>query len=428
MSENPARGRTRGGGRGGTSRGGGSARGGSSRGGSSRGRGGSARDATRHSARDDAEITSLDSRCIAEAPAPGSTEVAAEEFSSLALSRATLSGLTRARFTRMTAIQRAAIPHACAGRDVLGAAKTGSGKTLAFIIPLLERLYRARWSAGAGLGAAVISPTRELAMQTFEVLRSVGVAHSVISAGLLTGGRDFAEESAIVDSLAVVVATPGRLLQHLEQSPGFDASGLLVLVLDEADRLLDMGFSEALNAILSYLPRSPARQTLLFSATQTRSVRDLARLSLNAPEYVAVHDDAAAATPARLSQHYVVARAADKINRACYTCALTQCAPPLPSHALTHAPSCANPHIISNITSSPAVLWSFLRTHLTQKIIVFVSSCKEARFLFEAFRRLRPGLPLQVLHGKMKQQRRMLVYYDYVKKPAAALFATDIAA
>jgi len=87
----------------------------------------------------------------------------------------------------------------------------------------------------------------------------------------------------------ILVATPGRLLQHFEQTPGFDAYGLQFLVLDEADRILDMGFSAQLNSILDYIP-SEGRQTMLFSATQTKSVRDLARLSLNKPEYISVHE------------------------------------------------------------------------------------------------------------------------------------------
>ena len=271
---------------------------------------------------------------------------------------------------------------------MLGAAKTGSGKTLAFVVPLLESLFRGRWSSSDGLGALIISPTRELALQIFEVLKSVGWAHYSLSAGVVCGGKSFEEEQEAIGRMSILVATPGRLLQHLEQSPEFDVSGLRVLVLDEADRLLDLGFSDTLNSILSYLPPPPQRQTMLFSATQTKSVKDLARLSLKAPEYVAVHEAAVSATPSRLAQTYVVVKLQDKLN----------------------------------------LLYSFVRSHLTSKTIVFVSSCKQARFLFESFRRLRPGVPLQLLHGKMKQQRRMLVYYDFVKKPACVLFATDVAA
>ncbi len=98
----------------------------------------------------------------------------------------------------------------------------------------------------------------------------------------------------------MLVCTPGRLLQHMDETPGFDASQIQILVLDEADRILDMGFSATLNAILHNLPQE--RQTMLFSATQTKSVKDLARLSLKAPEYIAVHAEAAMPTPVKLQQ------------------------------------------------------------------------------------------------------------------------------
>jgi ATP-dependent RNA helicase DDX10/DBP4 len=253
---------------------------------------------------------------------------------------------------------------------------------------MLEALYKARWTSEDGLGALIISPTRELALQIFEVVRSVGSAHFSLSAGVICGGKDFKEEQESATKMAILVATPGRLLQHMEQTPGFDCAEVRVLVLDEADRLLDLGFAETLNSIISYLPSAPQRQTMLFSATQTKSVKDLARLSLHQPQYISVHEKAETATPSKLAQTYVVCKLQDKLN----------------------------------------LLYSFIRSHLKTKTIVFVSSCKEARFIFETFRRLRPGVPLQLLHGKMKQQRRMLVYYDFVKKPACVLFATDIAA
>ena len=202
------------------------------------------------------EIETLIERVTAEAPEPGSNPLdtdadtvsvdekqkfgRARKFSELPVSQATLGGLAKGKWTRMTDIQRAAIPHALAGRDVLGAAKTGSGKTLAFLVPTLELLFRERWGRQDGLGAIVISPTRELAMQIFDVLRIVGHRHD-LSAGLVIGGKDKGEEAERICGMNLLVCTPGRLLQHLDETPGFEVGHVQMLVLDEADRILDLG-------------------------------------------------------------------------------------------------------------------------------------------------------------------------------------------
>ncbi|KAJ1566890.1 ATPdependent RNA helicase, partial [Cladochytrium tenue] len=255
-------------------------------------------------------------------------------FSDLPLSRLLQDGLKKAGFTDLTDIQRSALPYGLCGRDVLGAAKTGSGKTLAFLIPVLERLHRERWTHFDGTGALVISPTRELAMQTFEVLRKVGRFFS-FSAGLLIGGKDLDMERTRVNRMNILICTPGRLLQHMDQTPDFNCDNLQVLVLDEADRILDSGFEKCVNAIIENLPKQ--RQTLLFSATQTKSVRDLARLSLKDPEYIAVHEKSDYATPNSLTQRYVVVELNQKLD----------------------------------------MLFSFIKTHLHQKVLVFLSSCKQ---------------------------------------------------
>lgn len=307
-------------------------------------------------------------------------------FDELPLSFRTQQSLQLAKLQVATEIQAAAIPHALAGRDILGAAKTGSGKTLSFVIPLLEKLFVEKWSPEDGLGALIITPTRELALQIFEVLRTVGKKHT-FSAGLVTGGKkEFNEEQERIVRMNILVSTPGRLLQHFEQTQGFDASHLLMLVLDEADRILDMGFAQQLDAILNYLPSE--RQTMLFSATQTKSVKDLARLSLRDPEFLAVHAEAAEVTPAQLVQNYVIVPLDKKLD----------------------------------------TLYSFLKTHVKSKIIVFFSTCSQARYVYEAFCGLQPGLPLTALHGKVKQEKRTIIYMDFLRKPAACMFATDIAA
>lgn len=215
-----------------------------------------------------------------------------KSFSDLPLSEPTASGLASSHFKTLTDIQSRAIGHALKGRDILGAAKTGSGKTLAFLIPVLENLYRKQWSEHDGLGALILSPTRELAIQIFEVLRKIGRYHT-FSAGLIIGGKSLKEEQERLGRMNILVCTPGRMLQHLDQTAMFDVFNLQMLVLDEADRILDMGFQKTVDAIVGHLPKE--RQTLLFSATQTKKVSDLARLSLQDPEYVAVHETASSA-------------------------------------------------------------------------------------------------------------------------------------
>lgn len=300
-----------------------------------------------------------------------------------------------------TPIQASAIPHALAGRDILGAARTGSGKTLAFLIPLIELLFREKWSKDDGIGGLIITPTRELALQIFEVLRIVGKKHN-FSAGLIIGGnnsreKNFQEEQERIISMNILISTPGRLLQHCEQTPYFDLSTVRMLILDEADRILDMGFKTQLDSIISYLPQD--RQTLLFSATQTKNIKDLARLSLSNPEYLSIQtskvndasenndEDSNEVTPMKLTQNYIVCELHEKLN----------------------------------------ILYSFLRTHLNSKIIVFFNTCSQVKFVHELFCSLKPGLSLSLLHGKIKQEKRTIIYMDYLKKKNGCLFATDIA-
>ncbi|XP_063404432.1 probable ATP-dependent RNA helicase DDX10 [Mytilus trossulus] len=306
-------------------------------------------------------------------------------FTDFPLSKRTLEGLRIAKFASPTDIQRESIGLALKGNDVLGAAKTGSGKTLAFLIPVLECLFREKWSHMDGLGALIISPTRELAYQTFEVLKRVGNRHD-FSAGLVIGGKHLREETVRLNRTNIVICTPGRLLQHMDETFNFTADSLQILVLDEADRILDMGFAQSMNAIIENLPSE--RQTLLFSATQTKSIKDLARLSLNNPVYVSVHENAAHSTPTQLEQSYIVCELHDKMN----------------------------------------ILWSFVKNHLKSKVLIFMSSCKQVKFIFECFRRFRPGVTVLCLHGGMNQLKRVAAYREFCRKKHAVLFATDIAA
>ncbi|KAG4443196.1 ATP-dependent RNA helicase dbp4 [Cadophora sp. M221] len=308
-----------------------------------------------------------------------------KDFSDLPLSQLTASGLEASHFKTLTDIQSKAVPLALKGKDILGAAKTGSGKTLAFLLPVLENLYRQKWTELDGLGALIISPTRELATQIFQVLRKIGRNHS-FSAGLIIGGRSLQEERERLGRMNILVCTPGRMLQHMDQTADFDVSNLQMLVLDEADRIMDMGFQASVDAIVEHLPKQ--RQTMLFSATQTKKVSDLARLSLRDPEYVAVHEAASSATPTTLQQYVVITPLVDKLN----------------------------------------TLFSFIRNNLKAKIIVFLSSGKQVRFVYESFRHMQPGIPLLHLHGRQKQSARLDITSKFSSSKNSCIFATDVVA
>ncbi|XP_075155688.1 putative ATP-dependent RNA helicase DDX10 [Haematobia irritans] len=317
-----------------------------------------------------------------------------KRFQDFPLSQKTIKGLVDAKYIQPTDIQRESIGPALQGKDVLAAAITGSGKTLAFLIPVLEHLFISKWTRTDGVAAIIISPTRELAYQIFETLKKIGKYHD-FSAGLIIGGKNLKFERSRMDQCNILICTPGRLLQHMDENPLFNASTMEVLVLDEADRCLDMGFEQTLNAIIENFP--PQRQTLLFSATQTSSVKDLARLNLKDPIYVGAKisgDEGsklrplnAKVVPDLLQQNYVVVALEDKIT----------------------------------------MLWSFIKNHLKQKIIVFLSSCKQVKYIFEIFCKLRPGTSLLALYGTLHQDRRIAIYNDFVKKSNVVLFATDIA-
>jgi len=315
----------------------------------------------------------------------GTQENVFEAFEDLPLSKPTTLGLEASHFKKLTDIQQQAIPLGLQGSDILGASKTGSGKTLAFLVPVLENLYRRQWTEHDGLGALILSPTRELAIQIFEVLRKIGRYHT-FSAGLVIGGKNLQEERERLGRMNILVCTPGRMLQHMDQTAAFELDNLQMLVLDEADRIMDMGFQSTVDAIVEHLPQE--RQTLLFSATQTKRVSDLARLSLKNPEYVSVHEAASSATPSTLQQNYILTPLPEKLD----------------------------------------TLWSFLRANLKSKILVFLSSGKQVRFVYESFRHMQPGISLLHLLGRQKQTARLDITTRFSTSKTCCLLATDVAA
>jgi ATP-dependent RNA helicase DDX27 len=221
-------------------------------------------------------------------------------FQAMSLSRPILRGLTSVGFTKPTPIQGKTIPIALMGKDVVGGAVTGSGKTAAFVVPILERLlYRPKKVPTTRV--VILTPTRELAIQCHSVATKLA-SHTDIKFCLAVGGLSLkVQEAELRLRPDVVIATPGRFIDHMRNSASFAVETVEILVLDEADRMLEDGFADELNEILTTLPKS--RQTMLFSATMTSSVDKLIRVGLNKPARIMV--DSQKKTAGTLAQEFV---------------------------------------------------------------------------------------------------------------------------
>ena len=219
-------------------------------------------------------------------------------YQRLGLSEALLHDLNKAWFQEPTPIQAQAIPPGLAGRDVLGCAQTGTGKTAAFVIPMIERLAGTTDSHPRGL---ILAPTRELAIQIQDTVAKLGRSRRVYATTLVGGADMNAQLRGLRQRPDILVATPGRLLDHMWNGT-VNLIKMQILVLDEADRMLDMGFAPQINQILEALPEE--RQTLLFSATLPTDVADLARASVKDPVRVTIGRSAAPAERAAQALHH----------------------------------------------------------------------------------------------------------------------------
>ncbi|GAA5877397.1 hypothetical protein JCM1840_006087 [Sporobolomyces johnsonii] len=315
------------------------------------------------------------------APAPVSTL-----FSSLDLSDGTRKALDGMGFTNMTEVQARTIPPLLAGKDVLGAAKTGSGKTLAFLIPAIEMLNKLKFKPRNGTGAIVVSPTRELALQIFGVAKELCEHHNQTFAIVMGGANRKAEAEKLAKGVNLLIATPGRLLDHLQNTKGFVFNNLRALIIDEADRILEIGFEDEMRQIVNLLPKEN-RQSMLFSATQTTKVTDLARMSLRpGPLYINVDSHRDTSTADNLEQGYVVCDSDKRF----------------------------------------LLLFTFLRKNLKKKVIVFFSSCKSVQYHGELLNYI--DVPVLDLHGKQKQQKRTNTFFEFCNAPTGILLCTDVAA
>ncbi len=227
-----------------------------------------------------------------------------ESFQGLGIAPAVFDVVDGLKFKVPTPIQYKAIPVAIEGKDILGIAQTGTGKTLAFGIPMVQMLTQ---EPGRAL---ILVPTRELALQIDETLRKLGNPFDIRSV-IVIGGMDMATQVKLLkkENIRVVIATPGRLLDHLEQK-SLKASELRMVVLDEADRMLDMGFAPQIERLAKFLPKE--RQTLLFSATMPEAVLKIAALYMRNPARIEVAPSGAA--PEKIAQELFIVKQESKLK------------------------------------------------------------------------------------------------------------------
>ncbi len=298
-------------------------------------------------------------------------------FDTLPLSAATLSNLTQLGYTAMTPIQAASLPLTLAGRDLLAQASTGSGKTAAFGLPLVEKLDPAQFDAQA----LVLCPTRELADQVTQEIRRLARAVGNIKVVTLCGGVALRGQTVSLEHGAhVVVGTPGRILDHLERG-SLRLQGVRMLVLDEADRMLDMGFFDDIAKVARQCPAQ--RQTLLFSATYPEGIDKLAAQFMREPQSVKVQ-----------AQHD-----AQKIKQICYE---------VNDHERLHAVSLLLNHF------RPESSLAFCNTK---------QQCRDLVAVLQA-----QGFSALALYGELEQRERDQVLVQFANRSCSVLVATDVAA
>ncbi|QDS77592.1 nucleolar DEAD-box protein required for synthesis of 60S ribosomal subunit [Venturia effusa] len=304
-------------------------------------------------------------------------------FQTFGLSRPILKGLTTVGFSDPTPIQAKTIPVALLGKDVVGGAVTGSGKTAAFIIPILERLlYRPKKVPTTRV--AILMPTRELAVQCFNVAKKLASFTDITFAQVVGGFSLREQENVLRQRPDVIIATPGRFIDHMRNSASFTVENLEILVLDEADRMLEDGFKDELNEILTTIPKS--RQTMLFSATMTDTVDELIRVGLNRPVRLMV--DAKKQTVTGLVQEFVRLRAGrEKMRLACLL------------------------YLCKNV--------------YPERVIVFFRQKKDAHRIRVVFALC--GLKAAELHGSMSQEQRISSVESFRDGHVNFLLATDLA-
>lgn len=339
-----------------------------------------------HTSSDDEEDDQKDSaeavkKFFTEAPKVDTTT---KHFHMLNISRPLLRGISDLGFSTPTPVQTKVIPIAMLGKDIVAGAVTGSGKTAAYMIPVLERLlYRPKKIASTRV--IVLTPTRELSIQVADVGKKLSQHMAGIRFGLAVGGLNLrVQEQELKTRPDIVVATPGRFIDHIRNSASFQVEDVEILIIDEADRMLEEGFQKELTELLTLLPAK--RQTLLFSATMNSSIKSLIQLSLHQPIRIMI--DAPKQTATGLIQEFIRIRKRE--------------------------------------SAKPAILtWLLKKFDISQRVMVFVSRKETAH-------RLRIVLGLQgikvgELHGALTQEQRLTGITEFRNSKVPVLVCTDLA-
>ncbi|CAO1948353.1 unnamed protein product [Urochloa humidicola] len=312
-------------------------------------------------------------------------------FDQCAISPLSLKAVKDAGYERMTQVQEATLPIILQGKDVLAKAKTGTGKTVGFLLPAIEVLSALPRSTSINL--LVMCPTRELANQVAAEAKKLLKYHRSLGVQVVIGGTRLPQEqqSMQANPCQILVATPGRLKDHLENTPGFSTriKGVKVLVLDEADRLLDMGFRRDIEKIIAFIPKE--RQTLLFSATVPEEVRQISHVAMRKDyEFINTVQEGDEETHSQVNQTYMVA--------------------PLDMHF--------------------SILYDVLKRHVMEdaeyKVIVFCTTAMVTKLVAEVLSQLK--LNIREIHSRKSQSARTKVSDEFRKSKGLILVSSDVSA
>jgi ATP-dependent RNA helicase DDX18/HAS1 len=302
-----------------------------------------------------------------------------KKFTELGLSDKTINTLKALNFETATEIQSKCIPLILEGNDIIGSAKTGSGKSLAFLIPAIERMKEDEKKETAKV--LILTPTRELALQLFTLAKDLLAHYSNTCALIMGGANRKVEADKLKQGVSIIIATPGRLLDHMNNTKGFNYNDINLLIIDEADAILKFGFEKEIKDIIRLIPKN--RQSLLFSATISPKVEDIIRLSMREPIYMGIKSSEA--TVSSLQQGYVIVSPDKKF----------------------------------------LLLYTFIRKNLDKKVMVFFSSCKAVEFFSCLLNYV--DVPVKAIHGGHKQQKRSATYLEYLNSDKGILLCTDVA-